>query len=93
METKLLSNSTADLQEAAHLLKEGNVVGIPTETVYGLDSRCQKSGGGSADFAAKGRPADNPLIVHIAKLEELESVAVSVPELALKLAENSGPAR
>mgnify|MGYP000756218523 FL=1 len=87
METKLLSNSTADLQKAAHLLKEGNVVGIPTETVYGLAADARNPEAVRQIFAAKGRPADNPLIVHIAKLEELESVAVSVPELALKLAE------
>ena len=91
METKLLSNSTADLQEAAHLLKEGNVVGIPTETVYGLAADARNPEAVRQIFAAKGRPADNPLIVHIAKLEELESVAVSVPELALKLAEKFWP--
>lgn len=91
METKLLSNSTADLQKAAHLLKEGNVVGIPTETVYGLAADARNPEAVRQIFAAKGRPADNPLIVHIAKLEELESVAVSVPELALKLAEKFWP--
>lgn len=91
METKLLSNSTADLQEAAHLLKEGNVVGIPTETVYGLAADARNPEAVRQIFAAKGRPADNPLIVHIAKLKELESVAVSVPELALKLAEKFWP--
>lgn len=91
METKLLSNSTADLQEAAHLLKEGNVVGIPTETVYGLAADARNPEAVRQIFAAKGRPADNPLIVHIAKLEELKSVAVSVPELALKLAEKFWP--
>ena len=91
METKLLSNSTADLQEAAHLLKEGNVVGIPTETVYGLAADARNPEAVRQIFAAKGRPADNPLIVHIAKLEELEGVAVSVPELALKLAEKFWP--
>ena len=91
METKLLSNSTADLQEAAHLLKEGNVVGIPTETVYGLAADARNPEAVRQIFAAKGRPADNPLIVHIAKLEELESVAVSVPELALKLAAKFWP--
>lgn len=91
METKLLSNSTADLQEAAHLLKEGNVVGIPTETVYGLAADARNPEAVRQIFTAKGRPADNPLIVHIAKLEELEGVAVSVPELALKLAEKFWP--
>ena len=91
METKLLSNSTADLQEAAHLLKEGNVVGIPTETVYGLAADARNPEAVRQIFSAKGRPADNPLIVHIAKLEELEGVAVSVPELALKLAEKFWP--
>ena len=91
METKLLSNSTADLQEAAHLLKEGNVVGIPTETVYGLAADARNPEAVRQIFAAKGRPADNPLIVHIAKLEELEGVAVSVPKLALKLAEKFWP--
>ena len=64
METKLLSDHGADLQEAAQLLRNGSVVGIPTETVYGLAADARNPQAVQQIFAAKGRPADNPLIVH-----------------------------
>ena len=91
METKLLSDHAADLLEAAALLQQGKVVGIPTETVYGLAADARNPEAVRQIFAAKGRPADNPLIVHIAEMQALEQVAAVVPPLAVKLAGRFGP--
>ncbi len=91
METKLLSDHAADLLEAAALLQQGKVVGIPTETVYGLAADARNPEAVRQIFAAKGRPADNPLIVHIAEMQALEQVAAVVPPLAVKLAERFWP--
>ena len=93
METKLLSDHAADLLEAAALLQQGKVVGIPTETVYGLAADARNPEAVRQIFAAKGRPADNPLIVHIAEMQALEQVAAVVPPLAVKLAERFWPKR
>lgn len=86
-ETKLLSCDENDLEVAAALLKDGKVVGVPTETVYGLGADATNSEAVRAVFAAKGRPADNPLIVHISRMDMLENVALEIPDLAYKLAE------
>lgn len=91
METKLLSDCASDLLEAAQLLKQGKVVGIPTETVYGLAADARNPEAVRQIFAAKGRPADNPLIVHIAKMEELQTIAAAVPDLAFELAKRFWP--
>lgn len=91
METKLLSDSAGDLLIAAELLKNGNVVGIPTETVYGLAADARDPDAVRRVFMAKGRPADNPLIVHIAEISQLEEVASWVPELAYMLAKQFWP--
>ena len=72
METKLLSDHAEDLLEAAELLRNGAVVGMPTETVYGLAADARDPEAVRQIFAAKGRPADNPLIVHIAEMRALE---------------------
>jgi len=87
VETKLLSDHAEDLLEAAELLRNGAVVGMPTETVYGLAADARNPEAVRQIFAAKGRPADNPLIVHIAEMRALEQVAATVPPLAEKLAE------
>ena len=91
METKLLSDCAADLLEAAQLLQKGHVVGIPTETVYGLAADARNPEAVRQIFAAKGRPADNPLIVHIANMEALHTIAAVVPPLAEKLAQRFWP--
>lgn len=91
VETKLLTDCAADLIEAAQLLQSGQVVGIPTETVYGLAADARNEQAVRQIFAAKGRPADNPLIVHIAQLCQLETVAKTVPALAQKLADHFWP--
>jgi len=85
--TKLLSPSEEDIAAAAEMLKNGEVVGIPTETVYGLAANALNETAVAKIFAAKGRPADNPLIVHISRFEDIYNYAEYVPENAKLLAE------
>lgn len=80
-----------DLAAAAALLRTGGLVAFPTETVYGLGAHALDEQAVRRVFAAKGRPADNPLIVHVASVEEVEAVAVSVPPTARRLAERYWP--
>ena len=74
------------IARAAALLREGKLVAFPTETVYGLGADATNPHAVAAIFAAKERPASDPLIVHIADLEQLSSVVAETPPLALKLA-------
>lgn len=74
-----------ELEEAAYLLRQNEVVAFPTETVYGLGANALSNDACAKIFAAKGRPADNPLIVHISEKEQLQPLVSEVPELAQKL--------
>ena len=91
METLLLSTSDEDIALAAEMIKKGQVVGIPTETVYGLGADASNEEAVRSVFAAKGRPADNPLIVHLADFSHAVKYTSSIPELAYKLAERFCP--
>ncbi|MBO5929162.1 MAG: threonylcarbamoyl-AMP synthase [Clostridia bacterium] len=91
MRTEYLSSAPSDLQRAADLLKAGELVAIPTETVYGLAADALNGEAVAAIFAAKGRPADNPLIVHIAAVSEWERLVSHIPPQALALAEAFWP--
>ena len=79
------------VKTAARLLQAGEVVAVPTETVYGLAANAFDSAAVGKIFAAKGRPQDNPLIVHIAYVQELFDLAKAVPTAALRLAEKFWP--
>ena len=79
------------INTAARILKNGGVVGIPTETVYGLAASAYDDNAIKKVFMAKGRPQDNPLIVHICDLEMLTEVADDIPEIAYTLAEKFWP--
>ncbi|MDR1410056.1 MAG: threonylcarbamoyl-AMP synthase [Oscillospiraceae bacterium] len=70
MQTLRLSNISTDIRRAASLLRAGEVVAIPTETVYGLAANALDEVAVAKIFAAKGRPADNPLIVHVLSPED-----------------------
>ena len=72
METRLLQADARSIGLATELIRGGKLVGFPTETVYGLGADALNPGAVLDIFAAKGRPADNPLIVHIAAEEEME---------------------
>ncbi len=91
IETLLLKDTPADILRAGEILKNGGIVGIPTETVYGLAANAFDSKAVAKIFAAKGRPQDNPLIVHISDIAELSGVVAQIPEAAIKLAERFWP--
>lgn len=95
METKIIkicgSDNTSEIKTAAEILKNGGIVAIPTETVYGLAASAISDTAISKVFAAKGRPQDNPLIVHISNMEMLETIAVDIPKSAYILAEKFWP--
>ena len=76
---------------AARLILEGKLVAFPTETVYGLGADALNENAVRRIFEAKGRPADNPLIVHIADFKDLEKLAREIPEEARLLAEKFWP--
>lgn len=76
----------AALQEAGKILREGGLVAFPTETVYGLGGNALDPEASRKIYAAKGRPSDNPLIVHIADLESLYPLVTEVPDAAERLA-------
>ena len=80
-----------ELQEACRILQNGGLVAFPTETVYGLGGDALRPEASAKIYEAKGRPSDNPLIVHIADMESLEEVAQTVPEEAAKLAQHFWP--
>ncbi len=87
MSTHVLKPDEAALNEAAALIREGKLVGLPTETVYGLGANALNPAAVRDIFEAKGRPGDNPLIVHISCMEELQPlIAVKPSPEALKLA-------
>ena len=71
--------------EAARRIQAGGLVGFPTETVYGLGADASSDSAVAGIFAAKGRPADHPLIVHVADQAQVDAYASSVPDFALRL--------
>src|SRR5215207_743016 len=79
------------LSVAADALRAGRLVAFPTETVYGLGANARDAAAIERIFVAKGRPASDPLIVHIAALNQLDSVAEDVPALAHTLAQAFWP--
>ncbi len=91
MNTKRLSADKSGLLEASRILKEGGVVGIPTETVYGLAANAYNPEAIVKIFEAKGRPQDNPLIVHIENINTLYEIASDIPASAILCAERFWP--
>lgn len=86
MDTQLVKGTTENILLAAELLKRGEIVAIPTETVYGIAADASDGSAVKKIFLAKGRPQDNPLIVHIADFAMLYRVAAQVPQRAERLA-------
>ena len=91
MLTKRLKADKEGIEQAAKILKNGGIVAIPTETVYGLAASAYDENAVTKVFGAKGRPQDNPLIVHIADIEDLKVVAKDIPDSAYKAAERFWP--
>lgn len=79
------------MEQAGKLIAEGELVAFPTETVYGLGGDALDPDASRKIYAAKGRPSDNPLIVHIAEFDDMKRVAREVPEQAKKLADAFWP--
>lgn len=98
MKTKLISIKNTEesnggrdrikeaLQEAGEIIRKGGLVAFPTETVYGLGGDALNEESSGKIYRAKGRPSDNPLIVHICRMEDLYPIVKEVPEAAKKLA-------
>ncbi len=101
METRIIriqhntDNFTAQeeeaLRQAGEVLKQGGLVAFPTETVYGLGGDALNKDSARKIYAAKGRPSDNPLIIHINDFEDIYPIVAEVPEAANKLAEAFWP--
>ncbi len=91
MLTKIKPFGDESAEEAAVILKSGGLVAIPTETVYGLAANALDENAVHAVFEAKGRPQDNPLIVHISDREMITPLVTDIPELAQRLAEKFWP--
>jgi len=90
LETKIFKTQS-DIAAAAELLKNGGLLGIPTETVYGLGANALDEEAVKGIFEAKGRPQDNPLILHVASPAWLERYCENVPETAYRLADAFWP--
>lgn len=91
MNTQILSSKEQDIKTAARVLRDGGLCVIPTETVYGLGANAFDETAVKNVFTAKGRAADNPLIVHITDFQEIYPLVKEVPEKAKKLAEKFWP--
>ncbi len=89
VKTELLSSE--EVARAAELLLMGELVAFPTETVYGLGAPLFAEESIEKIFSVKGRPSDNPLIAHVASLEEVEKIALDIPKEYYRLAESFSP--
>lgn len=92
MNTKIIKLDKEDLreeklEEAAEILRAGGLVAFPTETVYGLGANALDKDAATKIYEAKGRPSDNPLIVHISQVKDMEKLAQDIPDKAYTLAE------
>ena len=74
METKILSTSEKDIKQAAEIIRRGGLVAFPTETVYGLGANALDPVAVGKVYAAKGRPSDNPMIVHISHKDDMKKL-------------------
>ncbi len=89
-----LENRTEEeeiLKAAGQIICQGGLVAFPTETVYGLGGDALNKESAKKIYEAKGRPSDNPLIVHICRIEDLKPIVKEIPQAAVKLAEKFWP--
>ena len=96
MDTKIIKIDEENIDEAlisqaGKIIKNGGLVAFPTETVYGLGGDALNRESSKKIYAAKGRPSDNPLIVHIADIKDMDAIVLKVTENAIKLAERFWP--
>ncbi|MBR4816863.1 MAG: threonylcarbamoyl-AMP synthase [Lachnospiraceae bacterium] len=83
--------ASSDFKEAADFLRSGKLVAFPTETVYGLGGNAYDSTASARIYAAKGRPSDNPLIVHVSSFIEIDPLVSGIPDEARALADRFWP--
>ena len=79
------------IERAGEILRKGGLAAFPTETVYGLGADGLNEEAAEKIYAAKGRPSDNPLIIHITDMESLKKIAKNIPETAVRIAEKYWP--
>lgn len=91
MSCEILPIDAASIEHAVHILRGGGLVAFPTETVYGLGANAIDANAVAKIFAAKGRPARNPIIVHVANVEDAKKLTTAWPETANRLAERFWP--
>ena len=96
MDTKWITDletqsGVKSIVRAGEIIRQGGLVAFPTETVYGLGGDALNADSAKKIYEAKGRPSDNPLIVHIAKWEDLEKIVAEIPDYAVRLAEKYWP--
>lgn len=91
MKTQRLNTSETDLQTAACILKNGGLVAFPTETVYGLGANALDPEAVAKVYEAKGRPSDNPMIVHISRASDIGQLTPELSQRIIKLIENFWP--
>ncbi|MBU5474135.1 L-threonylcarbamoyladenylate synthase [Roseburia sp. MSJ-14] len=88
---QLTEEDKKKIEAAGDILKQGGLVAFPTETVYGLGADALNPEASKKIYAAKGRPSDNPLIVHISNMKALEKITSEIPEKAKKMAKEFWP--
>jgi len=91
MKTLRLNTSETDLQTAAYILKNGGLVAFPTETVYGLGANALDPVAVAKVYEAKGRPNDNPMIVHISRASDIGQLTPALSQRIIKLIDNFWP--
>ncbi|MCL2051367.1 MAG: L-threonylcarbamoyladenylate synthase [Lachnospiraceae bacterium] len=96
MKTKIykindLNENNDIIKEAGEVIRQGGLVAFPTETVYGLGGDALNPASAKRIYSAKGRPADNPLIVHLCRIGDIETIAEEIPEIFYRLAEKFWP--
>ncbi len=91
MDTLLLGDTTEDIKLAADIIKKGGLVAFPTETVYGLGANALNRDAVRKIYEAKGRPSDNPMIVHLSSANDILTVTRNVTEDMKKLMDNFWP--
>ena len=91
MKTKILSTTKSDIAKAASIIREGGLVAFPTETVYGLGADALNADAVASVYAAKGRPSDNPMIVHIARASDMGRLTPMLSADIVALIENFWP--
>lgn len=91
IETQVLNADSNAIELGARIIADGGLVVFPTETVYGIGANALDTNAVSKIFKAKGRPQDNPLIVHISSINDMDKLVSEIPENAKKLAEKFWP--